>query len=91
MNNINKRELLKEAEMQTKALSQIKKWLRLAMTSSTLFFGMAYWGITGSGVRFFSGIIGIILLIISVIVCIIINVGLKNGRKNVEKILQSIE
>lgn len=91
MNNINKRELLKEADMQTKALNQIKKWLRLAMTSSILFFGLTYWGLTGSGVRFFSGVVGIILLVISVIVCVIINMGLKNGRKNVEKILQAIE
>lgn len=91
MTDKKKKQMLTEADMQTKTIKKLEKWLRNTIASSTIGFVISYWGMQGSGIRFFFGVIGIITTIISVIAALIINMGIRNGKKNVEKILNLAE
>ena len=84
MSNMNKKVLLDEAEKQTKEIQNLKKWLRSSIGLSTITMIIAYFGITGLGLRFICGILGILFTIIFVGSAFLVNLGIKNGKKNIE-------
>ncbi len=83
--------MLKEAEQQKQALGQLSKWMRNAMLLSSCFFAVAFWGLTGTELRFAFGVIGVLLAIIGAGCAAIIGLGIRNGRRNVEHILAALE
>lgn len=82
-----KRELLKEAEMQMQALRTIRKWLAMAIGLSTIGGAMAYWGFAGAVPHALVGSLGIFLAVVSLLCALVINYGMRNGQRNVQKIL----
>lgn len=91
MNAIEKKRLLKEAEMQTQALKKIRVWKMIAIAISTIGVALAYAGMAGQNQSIFLGILGIIVIIVSIGCAILFNLGLKNGRRNVEKMLEVLK
>lgn len=91
MNNAKKKLLLDEAEKQTKAINNLKKWLRHSIGLSTITMVIAYFGIKGNGIIFTLGVIGIILTVICLAAAFLINLGIRNGKNNIEKILFAAE
>lgn len=91
MNAIEKKRLLKEAEMQTQALKKIRVWKMIAIAISTIGVALAYAGMAGQNQSIFIGILGIIVIIVSIGCAILFNLGLKNGRRNVEKMLEVLK
>ncbi len=88
---MNRNLMLKEAEQQKKALVQLSKWMRNAMLLSSCFFAVTFWGLTGTGLRFVFGVIGILLTITGASCAAIIGLGIRNGRRNVDHILTALE
>lgn len=86
---LSKKQLLREAEQQTNALNQLKRWMQYAMLLSSCALVLAWWGLTGAGVRFACGVIGIILVFLGVVCAAIIGLGIRNGRRNVANILHA--
>lgn len=83
-----KRELLREAEMQMKALKTIRKWLAIAIGISTVGGAMAYWGFAGAVTHVIVGSLGIFLAAVSLLCALVINYGMRNGQRNVQRILE---
>lgn len=85
-----KKQMMYEANMQNKMLVNLSKWFRNIMTLSSIGVVIAYYGLSGSGVKFAFGIFGVLFTVICVIACLLINLGIRNGRKNVNHILKLI-
>lgn len=83
-----KRELLREAEMQMRALKTIRKWLAIAIGFSTIGGAMAYWGFAGAVSHVIVGSLGIFLAVVSLLCALVINYGMRNGQRNVRRILE---
>lgn len=83
--------LLKEAAQQKHALEQLACWMRNAMILSSCAVALAWWGLTGTGIRFGLGIFGIVLAIAGAGCAALIGLGIRNGRRNVAHILQAAE
>ena len=90
MNANEKKRMMKEAEMQLKALKIINKWKLGAIALSTIGVALTYAGMAGNNRHLYLGIPGIILMVTSVIAALLLNLGLRNGRRNVEKILNVV-
>lgn len=91
MGKITKKQLLEEAEKQTKILKGLKVWLRNSISLSTIAMVIAYFGIRRSGVSFTFGLIGVIMAVLCIISAFLINLGIRNGKQNVEKILCRVD
>ncbi len=91
MNANEKKRMMKEAEMQIKALKKIDKWKLGAIAFSTIGVALTYAGMAGDSRHLFLGILGIILIIVSMAAAFLLNLGLRNGRRNIEKILNAVE
>lgn len=91
MNVTEKQRLVKEAEMQIKALKRIERWMKIAFFVSVIGVALLYAGIAGTEKRIFLDILGIILIVIGAICVVVLNLGLKNGRRNVEKIVSVLD
>lgn len=90
MSRLNKTQLIKEAEAQSKALKTIKQWLMYAIAASTVGAALTYTGFAGIW-HTAVGVIGIILTFLSVSAAFIINLGMHRGRKNIERILTAAQ
>lgn len=91
MAKLNKKQLLAEAEAQTKALKTIKKWLAYAIGVSTLSVALTCFAFLGGTTHIVVGVIGIVLTLLSTSAALIINLGIRKGTKNVEQILSAAE
>ncbi len=91
MAKLNRKQLIKEAEAQTKALMTIKKWLLYAIRISTFGIALVCFSFLGSTNYTTIGIIGTVCTFLSILAAILINLGIKRGTKNVEKILIAVE
>lgn len=91
MAKFNKKQLLAEAEAQTKALKTIKKWLTYTIGISTLSVALTCFAFLGETTHIVIGVIGIILVLLSTSAALIINLGIKKGTKNIEQILCAAE
>ena len=87
MNAVARETIKKEAEMQIKALKQIKSWIKIAIFISTAGVAVTYAGFFGAENNLFLGIPGILLIIIGTLLAAVMNLGVKNGKRNVEKML----
>ncbi len=88
---MNRKTLLQEAMQQKKALKQLSHWMRNAMLISSCAVAIAWWGLSGAGLRFVCGIIGVVLAIAGAGCAALIGLGIRNGRRNVEHILMAVE
>jgi len=88
---MNRKALLQEAMQQKQALKQLSHWMRNAMLLSSCAVVIAWWGLSGAGLRFVCGIAGVILAIASAGCAAVIGLGIRNGRRNVEHILTAAE
>ncbi|MDV3427749.1 MAG: hypothetical protein LIR50_12115 [Bacillota bacterium] len=86
-----KKQMVYEAEMQNKMLKNLSKWSMDAMVLSSIGIVIAYFGLSGSGMKFAFGIFGIVFSVICVAAYLIINLAIRNGRKNVNHILELIK
>lgn len=89
MHELNRTELIKEAEMQSKALKTISRWRAIAMLVASVGVLLAYLGFTASPLHLFCGIVGIVLILLGAFAAVTFNVGIHNGRQNVERILDA--
>ena len=87
MNVITGKAIKKEAEMQIKALKQIKSWIKIAIFISALGVAAAYAGFSGETNNFLLGIPGIFLMSLGILLAAVMNLGVKNGKRNVERML----
>ena len=88
---MNKTALLREAQQQQAALRQLSFWKRIAMLLSSCAAALAWWGITGSGLRFAGGVCGIVLALLCAVCAAVIGLGIRNGNRNVANILSAAE
>lgn len=91
MNALKEENLLTEAKMQAAALKKINTWKKFAIVISGVGVAIAYAGLSETPSRFFSGILGILLMVAGFTAAAACNLGLKNGRRNVEKMIRVIE
>ncbi len=85
------RQLLEEARQQKEALAQLGGWQRNAMLASSCGAALAWWGLTGGGVRSVLGAAGVLLTLTGVLCAALIGLGIRNGRRNVERLLKAAE
>lgn len=83
--------LIREAAQQKDALKRLSGWLRNAMLLSSCAAVLAWWGLTGTGIRLACGVAGILLAAVSVACAVILGLGIRNGRRNVAHILKAVE
>ena len=88
---MNKTALLHEAKQQQQALRQLSLWKRIAMLLSSCAAVLAWWGITGSGLRFAGGVCGVIIALVCAVCAAVIGLGIRNGNRNVANILSAAE
>lgn len=91
MNAMEKKRMMKEAELQLKALKKINIWKLIAIAFSTIGVAVTYAGLAGQSRHIFLGILGIVTILVSMLAALLLNLGLRNGRKNVEKILNIVD
>lgn len=89
MKTLNRKELIVEAEMQSKALKTISKWRAAALLIASIGVLVAYFGFTASPLNLFCGILGVVILLAGAFCAVTLNVGIHNGRENVEKLLDA--
>lgn len=89
--HMNKTTLLREAQQQKDALERLSHWMRNAMLLSSCSAVLAWWGLTGFGLRFACGVTGTALAIVGAVCAAIIGLGIRNGRRNVRRILCAAE
>ncbi len=88
---LSKKALLQEAAQQKDALKRLSVWLRNAMLLSSCAAVLAWWGLSGAGLRLACGVAGIILAAVSVACAALLGLGIRNGRRNVAHILKAVE
>lgn len=88
---LSKKTLLLEARQQKDALKRLQGWLRNAMLLSSCAAVLAWWGLSGGGLRLACGVAGIVLAAVSVACAALIGLGIHNGRRNVDHILKAVE
>lgn len=91
MNAIEKKRMMREAELQMEALKKINVWKLIAIAFSTIGVAVTYAGLAGQSRHIFLGILGIVIILVSMLAALLLNLGLRNGRKNVEKILNIVD
>lgn len=82
--------LLREAQLQTRAIWNLGIWLRAAASLAVIGLILAWWGF-GMNAGLIRGVFGIILALAGAAAALIIKTGRDRGRKNVEKILEAAE
>lgn len=83
-----KKDLVREAQLQTNAIQRLSVWLRLACSVFVIGLIVAYWGFAlDGGIAF--GILGIVLAVLSGPAALILKIGTNNARKNVQAILKA--
>lgn len=85
----NQKALLREAQQQKDALERLARWMRNAMLLSSCAAVLAWWGLTGSGLRLACGVTGVALALTGAICAAVIGLGIRNGRRNVRRILRA--
>ncbi|MDD3224496.1 MAG: hypothetical protein PHX70_07310 [Clostridium sp.] len=90
MKDEEKKQMLYEAENQSKLLKKLSKWSINAMGLSSVGIVIAYYGLSHSGMKFTFGVFGVLFTVICAIACLLINLAIRNGRKNVNNILKII-
>lgn len=88
---LSKKTLLLEAQQQKDALKRLQGWLRNAMLLSSCAVVLAWWSLSGAGLRLACGVAGIVLAAVSVACAALIGLGIHNGRRNVDHILKAVE
>lgn len=78
--------LLREAEMQTKAIMRLDAYKRVAYSLVALGVVLVGFGFFGS-LGHVAGIVGIVLLVLGIPSSAILYVGTKHGRQNVENMI----
>lgn len=91
MNVAEKNRLSQEARLQMKALGQIGRWRKAALSLSAVGVAFTYAGYAGQSRYLFLGIFGIVLIAAGAISAAVFNLGLRNGKRNVEKIINRLE
>lgn len=81
-------DLLREAQLQTKAIQRLYVYLRLGYSLDAIGFLLAYWGLYGGGPES-AGPAGIICLVIGVPASILFKLGTVGARRNVTRILKA--
>jgi len=82
--------LLREAQMQAKALQRIGVWRRAAMSVAVVGILLAYTGFVPE-INILRGVLGIVITVLGGGVAFLIHIGYKNGKKNVEHILEAAQ
>jgi len=80
--------LLKEADMQTRAIMRLETYKRLMYSGiaiGALLIGYGFFA--GGGTTM--GVIGIVLAVICTPLAIVLYIGIRNGKRNVDKILDA--
>lgn len=90
MKDEEKKQMIYEAEKQSKLLKNLSKWSRNAMGLSSIGIVIAYYGLSNHGIKFAFGVLGVVLTVVCAAACIIINLAIRNGRRNVNSILNII-
>ena len=90
MPEIQKDYLIREAEMQARALQRIGVWRRAAMSVAVVGILLAYTGFVPE-MHILRGVFGIVITILGGGVALLIHTGYKNGKKNVEHILEAVQ
>ncbi|MFL0252037.1 hypothetical protein ACJDT4_16575 [Clostridium neuense] len=91
MKSEEKKQMVYEAEGQSKLLKNLAKWSRNAMGLSSIGVVIAYYGLSHSGMKFAFGVFGVIFTVICFIACLLINLAIRNGRRNVNHILEKLK
>ncbi|WP_234122264.1 hypothetical protein [Clostridium hydrogenum] len=91
MKDEEKKQIMHEAEMQSKLLKNLSKWSRNVMVLSSIGIVLAYYGLSRSGVKFTFGIFGAVFAAVCAIVFFLINLGIRNGKRNVNDMLKLIK
>jgi divalent metal cation (Fe/Co/Zn/Cd) transporter len=90
MKDEEKKQMVYEAEKQSKLLKNLAKWSRNVMGLSSIGVVVAYYGLSHSGIKFALGVFGVLFTVICVIACLLINLAIRNGRRNVNHILEMV-
>lgn len=90
MKSEEKKQMVYEAEEQSKLLKNLAKWSRNVMGLSSVGVVIAYYGLSHSGMKFAFGVFGVLFTVICVIACLLINLAIRNGRRNVNHILEMV-
>ena len=85
--------LLTEADMQTRMIRNLERWLKLLTAFSGLGILLAWWGANSAppGMQLAAEVVGTFLAVLSMLAVFIVNKGIGNGRGNVAKILDLLE
>lgn len=88
---MNQTALLREAKQQKDALARLSRWMRNAMLLSSCAAVLAWWGLSGAGLRFACGVTGTALAIAGAGCAALIGLGIRNGSRNVSRLLQAAQ
>ena len=91
MDDIKRKQLIKEASMQAEALKWIGRWRTAALFVSALGVLFAWYGLSNGVPSMIAGILGILMTVIGFALAVVFNLGIRNGSRNVEKILNTAE
>ena len=93
MNRQEKAMHLQEARLQEKALKRLARWRTYSLAISAVGVAVSYYSFTATQKPFgyFTGAIGILMILAGVLASWCINIAIRNGRRNVEKILNLLE
>lgn len=91
MSSEKKKALIKEAQMQSEALTRIAHWRTAAMFLAALGVVFAWLGFSRSSVHVIAGVLGVLMTVISFLLAVVFNIGIRNGNRNVQKILDAAE
>lgn len=90
MKDEEKKQMVYEAEKQSKLLKNLGKWSINVMGLSSIGVVIAYYGLSHSGIKFAFGVFGVVFTVVCAIICLLINLAIRNGRRNVNSILKII-
>ncbi len=84
--NHTKEQMLKEASLQSKALSQLIRWRNNMVILSALFLVFGYCGLFGNLVPHTAGVVCFIAALFSLAMALLMHRSIRHGRKNVKRI-----
>lgn len=91
MKDEEKKQMVYEAEKQSKLLKNLSRWSRNVMGVSSIGVVVAYYGLSHSGIKFALGVFGVLFTVICTIACLLINLAIRNGTRNVNNILEMLK
>lgn len=86
--NWGKDDLIREAQLQTKAIQRLYVFLRAGYSLCAIGFLLGWWGFYGSGPEI-AGPVGVVCLVLGVPVSALFKLGTIGARRNVSRILRA--